>query len=198
MRKLIILVVIVAAGYFVYSRYYQGEVTVQDGAVSKEGAIISVAAGGEKRNYTAGQRFEATYMLFGADQVKEAEGFLSGIPLDRARRLYKKYPDFHRCDSAGAKEAQAMDESILVIPSETRLRNQLNSVAVEFDKRIREKGERLCVKMGGLAMTLESIEKGGTVMTSEEIKSNLPPNAITDYVLLEQLESMDCKPLLDG
>lgn len=200
MKKLIFFLVIVAGGaYYYYHFHGGGRVSpyqiVQRGS---EQALIATI-GDAKVDFTIGRPFEETFMLFGASGEGDdgSDAWLSGIPLGIASSLLRRYPDFHRCDSPGAKEAQASVVDILIVTDKRDVRKLLRTIAVEFDKRIRNKGERLCAKLSGSAIVLNSLEKGGEVLTAEQFASMILAGAIEQHrVFIERVEMMDCRNVL--
>ena len=150
---------------------------------------------GAENQYIIEDRVEQTFMLFGADPDQEKNGalanaWLSVISLDAARKLKKKYPDFHRCHSPGASEAQAVEASLYLLTDNGDLDGRLDDIADDFQDRMRSKGDRLCVTVTGSTLRLHR-----TVQNGAEVK-NVFTGGTPRFVLLDGVTKQDCKDLL--
>jgi len=196
MKGILIVAVLVAAGYFGWQKFGGGYAKV----IERGGAKVLVASldGGEAE-FQLGTEGEETYMVFGAGAGGDfsSDGWIAGIPVKVAARLKQRYPDFTRCDSAGAKEAESRIEDIKVVAGKSAHRSALKKIASEFTSRIEANGERLCVTVRGTWLALLSSEKGGERLTYEQMKKIFPAQALQGaHVLPSGFELRDCKELI--
>ena len=191
-----LLVVIATCAYYGAKRF--GLVGAPDvrlvGATGSEQSVHAQIDGGEL-TYSVNGPADETYMVFGGSTggTSFAHGSFSGIELKTILRIKKRFPDFHRCDSAGAPEAKKASEDVNVVANKAlmaRFKRAMN----EAETRERSKGERLCAIVKGHWLTLEQLEMSGTVVTGEQYASMLPGHATKQYFLhLESFDARDCK-----
>ena len=137
------------------------------------------------------------FMLFGANENRGNDNlshvWLSGIEIRDARMLYRSYPDFHMCKSPGSAKAQALLKRLNLVATDPGTRSALVDAVNLFEKRLRSKGERVCVGLEGKRLSLDSIRDrpDGT-----DIKLRFRGFDRTDFYLAERVQVRDCGSLL--
>ena len=197
MGKLLLLLMIAGAIYGA-ARHF-GYVGSKPGAIELQGSgpgqVLVAGVEGSKVTFTVNGPAKETYMVFGgsAGGSSFSHASFSGIELAAIRRIARRYPDFHRCNSPGAPEAKRMAEDVQVVADRATLATL--SVAVKAAAaRERAGGERLCATIEGQWLTLEQMEKGELRVTGEQYKRMIPGNATKQYFLhLQSLDARDCK-----
>lgn len=199
MKKLIFLVIILAGAYYFYFYHVRGGGDKYDVVQRGNEKALVVTRGSDKLAYTMGPSFQETFMVFWArgDGDERADAYIGGIPLETAARIMRRYPDFHRCASAGAAEAKHSLRDLLVVTDKREVRAQLQRVAAEQEKREKNKGERLCVKLAGNELELTSWAKGDAVMSGKELAGMVPAGAVPqEQFYVDAIETMDCKQVM--
>jgi len=190
---LIILAVVVGAGCDVWGGRSSGP---EHQIVERGGArVLVVNRSDGKAELTVGPALDQIFMLFGAqtDNIAEYEdAWVAGIPIETASHLAKRYPDFHMCKSRGAGEAQSQTQDIGLVSDKAPVRDQLTAIVKEFHRQLglKSDGRRVCVRLVGSGLQLARFEKGGAPITVVN-QGNRPLE-----VFVEQVESLDCEPLL--
>ena len=198
MGKLILALLLVASAYgaarhFGYFGGRSGDIRIE--GAPERGKMLVADVDGYKVTYTVNGPAQETYMVFGGDVGGNsfAHGSLSGIELAAIRRIAKRYPDFNRCDSAGAPEAKRLSEQVLVVADRATM-GKLQAAVKDARSRERAGGERLCASVQGQWLTLEQMEKGELLVTAEQYNRMIPANATKQYFLyLQSLDARDCK-----
>ena len=195
MGKLIVVLLIAAAVYGGARHFgYLGRTLETRGPPGTAQTVVAEVEGG-KVTYTVNGPAEETYMVFGGDTAggSFSHASLTGIELAVVRRIAKRYPDFNRCDSAGAPEAIRSLESVQVVADRAVLA-KLAAAVKDAESRQKARGERLCASVQGQWLTLEKMEKGELVVTGEQYGRMVPGNAIKQYFLhLQSLDARDCR-----
>ncbi|MBI4635243.1 MAG: hypothetical protein HY727_02735 [Candidatus Rokubacteria bacterium] len=159
-----------------------------------EGRALLVTKGDSKVDFTVGRDVDETFMLFGAQTDAGAEylsAWFAGITMPTAIALYKRYPDFHMCKSAGAAEAQRSVQDLSVVSDQAAVRDELAAFVKDFHERIRSGGRRLCLRLVGHELELNSWEYGGAKMAfGSDLKKN--------NLFVDRVEAYDCQELLTG
>ena len=138
------------------------------------------------------------FMLFGGNHRGNdslSHVWLSGIKIGDARALYRRYPDFHMCKSPGAGKAQALTKGMHLVAADPETRRALIDAVNLFEKRLRNKGERVCVGLTGKRLSLESVrdKPDGT-----DITRNFRGFSRTSFYFAERVQVRDCGSLLRG
>lgn len=195
MFRLLVLVMLATAAYF-GAKHFEliGSGNVQLVHSGADRVVVAHVDDG-KVTYSINGPAEETYMVFAGNLGGSsfAHGSFNAIELTTMRRIAKRYPDFHRCDSAGAPEAKKASEYINVVGQRAMMR-KLDRAFADAGSRERSGGERLCASVRGNWLTLEQLEKGEHTVTGAQYDSMLPAHAIKQYFLhVETLETRDCK-----
>lgn len=159
---------------------------------------VLVADADYKATFTVEDPAEETYMLFGGNvgDSTVAHAWLAGLDLATARRIGKKYPDFHMCKSPGALDAIRALRDVQVV-ADRRTLAKVGAAVKEHEARLGKGAERLCATVRGQRLALESIEIGKRVVTAAEYHKTLAGHAERQvYLHVQELEAHDCKDSL--
>ncbi len=198
MGKLLVLLMMAGAIYGA-ARHF-GYVGSKAGAIELQGSgpdqvLVAGVDDGFKVTFTVNGPAKETYMVFGgsAGGSSFSHASFSGIELAAIRRIARRYPDFHRCDSPGAPEAKRMAEDVQVVADRATLAT-LSAAVKDAAARERAGGERLCATIEGQWLTLEQMEKGELRVTGEQYSRMIPGHATKQYFLhLQSLDARDCR-----
>ena len=152
--------------------------------------VLLATANLDARFSTAGS-FRETYMLFGGAQIDHQDAVskitLAGLPGDDVRRIAARYPDFYMCKSEGAPLAQRKVVQLDLIPVDGRTMRTLESALDEFNDQIGSGGDRVCVRLNGNALDLESVQvrDAGESVTQHYGRNN--------FYLVKSAEVVDCR-----
>lgn len=143
---------------------------------------------------------DESYMLFGGDTQQRPNSIthatLAGLATHQARFIAERYPDFHRCSSPGAKQAQAFTQPMSFVAADRAALDTLSEALALFEERLREDGDRTCIHVKGAPLSLDSV-RVDTEGVSEDISHEvLPKFAGVNFVLAETVEIEDCRTLL--
>jgi hypothetical protein len=142
-----------------------------------------------------------SYMIFGGGKMSHLRNSFSDVTYaaldtDRAARIYRRYPDFDRCSSAGASEAQGQVETLNVLAADPSVARELAAVLDHHEKSLRNGGERTCVMIRGSNVALTSVraKEPGVDITGDIA----PQFRGTRFLFADYAEITDCRPLLQG
>lgn len=141
---------------------------------------------------------EATWMVFGGDPGGQrnalAHATVAGLDLRAAQSIAARYPDFHRCSSPGAGEAQGQTETLAVVAANGLAREAVRDAVRQHDARLRSGGERTCLSLRGATLSLEGAR---TVEGDHDLSGRLVPAfRRVRFILAEEARVRDCGPLL--
>ena len=159
---------------------------------------VLIADADYKATFTVEDTAEETYMLFGGNVSGStvAHAWLDGLELATARRIGKKYPDFHMCKSPGALDAIRALRDVRVV-ADRRTLAKVGAAVKEHEARLGKGAERLCATVRGQRLALEKIEIGKQVVTAAEYHKSLAGHADKQvYLYVQELEAGDCKDSL--
>ncbi len=104
--------------------------------------------------------FSDSYMVFGASDHSRVDNIdaisFSGIKLEDAMSIYERYPDFHKCKSPGAAEAQNKLLDIRIIPASPEVLDTLLNAVSQYERNFKNDGDRIFVELGGELVVLTS------------------------------------------
>lgn len=144
-----------------------------------------------------GTPFSNAFMIFGglasdrSDMLSKVT--IAGLPMDEARDIYDRYPDFHECKSNGAPLAQEATQSLHFVPRTDEVFDVLSEALAAHEESLSAKGGRVSVRVTGKRMELSSATVEG-----QEVLPSLLPAVPTEYVLVESAEIVDTKSTLEG
>jgi hypothetical protein len=141
---------------------------------------------------------DESYMLFGGTdgelQNSISNLFVSGLAVRHASLISKRYPDFYKCKSPGAAQAQRMIESMAWIASDGSTRGTLRKALDLHEKSLRSGGERTCLAVSGERLILGSVKhRGQGFDLTHQVGNGFRG---TDFYLVTEAELADCKSLL--
>jgi hypothetical protein len=184
----ILLIVVVYGGYTYIKPTLEESETLSN--ITIENNEVAVNLDDYQAKFLEREPFRETHMLFGAEYFKEKNLInpitLFGLDIESAKSIYKKYPDFHKCSSAGASVAQSKTQNLSIIPATNKVLEDLKEV-VEKQKVNFEKGlDRVCVNIIGKGLSMDSAK---TFEGNFDLKDSLPKQ---DYILVEMVEIIEC------
>lgn len=131
--------------------------------VAIDGDTVKIKAGthyitAEKQGDLSGQG-----VLFGctffADKNIYITGSMSFIEKEVFDEIKSRYPDLHKCSSAGAREAKNSVTSVALIPANSKMNGQISRMAQVFGKL----DKRIMATFKGIEITLKEyrVKEGG-------------------------------------
>ena len=159
--------------------------------VRSAGSEVVVEEGNMEVHFAGKGDLSEWIMLFGRGTDPLSDVVLVGIEIRDARALYRRYPDFHMCKSPGAAKAQALVRSMHLVAPDPAMRRALVDAVKLSGKRLRNKGERVCVGVEGKNLAVNSMryKPDGTEVTYKS-------SDFDDYHLVERVQVRDCGSLL--
>lgn len=198
MRGLLFLAILGAGGWLLLNHVGVAGLDPRGVGTVIDGNQVVKADGDVETRFTRAGSLEGTWMLFGGDTTRRrnqaTDGSFAGLPLEHARAIAARHPDFHLCRSPGAADAKRHVQSVNVIAADSAAQRTLAEAVELFHERLGQGGERTCVSIHGAPLSLASarIKQNG-----EDITADLAPLfARSDLVLAEQVEIRDCRALL--
>jgi hypothetical protein len=193
MARLIGFLLIAAAIGLVVSR-----VVLSPSDVRMEGEMLVVDADQLEGRFYVGGPFSGTFMVFGGlgERLPNSvtDVILAGLPIDDARLIHSRFPDFHRCSSPGAESAKMRVQDLTFVAQNRGIARTLSKVIDLHGERIRSGGERTCVSVSGQQLSLASVKiKEPPVDITGEVS---PMFADLDVYLAEAATIEDCETLL--
>ena len=192
----LVLIVVVAVGVYNYLNdqpFYTPFTDDLPEHITIEGDSVTVDAGDYDVKFEASREYQKTYMLFGGGYSKEKSSInpitLSGLGIVDAKKIYARYPDFHRCDSPGAALAQPRVKRLNLIPADKQALNELRKSLKEFEDNLGQDGDRVCVSLVGKTLLMKSKDPVLHFMNGK-------PYTPT-YQLISSSKRINCRNLLD-
>lgn len=180
MKKLLLLLALAGFAYWQFGKA-KTATTLADGTRQ-----ITVEAGGAKAVLAVGERFEEGYVLFGANNgVIFGDALLSGLPQGAAKKLYARYPDLGRCNSAGTAELQGRVESFNAVAADRAVKAQLADALGEVRRRSGSAESRVCIKLTASVLGIRELEQGGAPLQFDD-------SALAGHYLIEKLDTVEC------
>ena len=156
---------------------------------------MTVDVGDYKAKFLAFMEFQKTYMIFGGGYYQNKNLInpivLSGLGMVDAKRIYARYPDFHRCASPGAPQAQLRVKQLNLIPANQQVLDELRASLEESEDQLGNDGDRVCVSLMGKTLDMRSAMVPGHTI---DIKDQLPRQT---FHLIHSSQRVPCKSLLD-
>ncbi|MFC1936970.1 hypothetical protein ACFLWY_00250 [Chloroflexota bacterium] len=143
--------------------------------------------------------FSDTYMVFGGSDFSQTDIInkisISGIPMDKAISIYKRYPDFNECKSPGAALAQNALLDFHIIPVDSEILNVLKNVISQHEKYFKNDGDRIFVKLEGEALKMTS-----AIMRewNADVMDQLPAQTRHGYYLVKSAEIIEARSVFEG
>jgi hypothetical protein len=193
MRNLVIIALVVAVGYALVN-----EVSLGSAAVRIDGSHVLVDTGElEVRFYRAGP-ISDSFMVFGGTAERHENSFtdatMATLAMRHAQLIHQRYPDFHRCKSPGAAQAQRLTETSNFVGANPAVRRALVKAVGLHDERVGQGGERTCVSVNGEQLTFDSVraKRDGSDLTQQLAGAF----AGGSFYLAESVEIPECQTLL--
>lgn len=193
MGRLLVFVLVMAAAYLFVNRLDSSAPGLREDGRQ----VVLETAQLEARFSRVGDLSES-FMLFGGSVDRATNSLthatLSGLAMRHARLIHQSYPDFHRCKSPGAAQAQRLVETMSLIGATRSARNGLADAVDLYGERLRSGGEQTCLAISGQHLTLDSVhlKEDGRDLTREVV----PAFRGTRFTLAESVELNDCESLL--
>lgn len=173
--------------FFIFSSSEGVGVTVNEGVVLVETRDFEI-------EFKRDERVDETYMIFGGATVPQHNAInkitLAGLRGKDARRIARRYPDFHRCASPGAALARPRVKQLDIVPADAEVLDRLEQVLDEFNGSIQDGGDRVCIRVEGAKMKLET----ATVReVGEDFTKKLPE---LNWVLVTRVDIVPAKSVL--
>jgi len=186
MKKLLVILALIAAGVALFKARDMGsgpEITADE---------VIVATGQMDVYFTRLEPFAETYMVFGGLHMPQKNAIskvsLSALSMRDARAIYATYPDFRKCKSPGAVQAQEAVLQMNIVPSDSDVLEVLKEALVEHGRSLQQGGESVCVRIQGVALEMaEAIIRG----SDEDILDQLPSQLREDYYLVQSADIVD-------
>lgn len=165
---------------------------------SVDGRRVVRHAGQLEANFTKFGVLDDSFMLFGGNSDSPSNSLthaiVSGLPIRYARTISAGYPNFHMCTSPGAARAQRLTEDLSLVAANRAARNGLQEAIRLFHRRVRENGERTCIRVSGAPLQIDSVhvKQNGENITHQVGRAYAGMN----LVLAERVEIQDCRTLL--
>ena len=143
--------------------------------------------------------FSDSYMVFGASDDSRSDLrhkiWISGIKLEDAMSIYERYPDFHKCKSPGAAEAQNKTLSLRIIPASPEVLDTLKIAVSQFERNLKNDGDRIFVELGGELLILNS-----AIWREHDWEAidQLPSQIRGAYYLVESAEIREAQVVLEN
>lgn len=195
MGKLLLLLVLAAAGGWVYTN----GIHLTPGVDTRvEGRKVVLDSADVEVRYSQLGRVDETWMLFGGDATQRKNSpihaSLAGLPIVSARAIGARHSDFHLCRSPGADDAKRLTESLSFVAADGAALAGLQEAHALFEERLRSGGERTCVTVSGAQLLLDSVR---LTHDDQDITGSFGPLlSRTKLVLAERVEVEDCQALL--
>ncbi len=194
MRRLIILVGLLSIAAYGYKN------------ISPSGPSVTVAAGAIVRDtgqleahFQRRGALSGAYMIFGGNIDRKLPNSFSDITLaalsiDDASHIHSRYPDFHKCKSAGASMAQRKTRTLSLVTGSEEAFDALEESLELHSERLQGNGDRTCVALEGNEISLSSVT---LKETGSDISADVVPTfRNTRFFLVEDAQLADCRTLL--
>jgi hypothetical protein len=193
MRKLEVLGVIIIAAIVMLAGCGKGS------GPAVNGDEVVVATDQLDVHFSRGEPFSETYMIFGGMHTNHKNAIneitISALSMEDAVPIYAKYPDFDKCASPGAARAKKAIYQMNIVSSDSGVLKVLKKALSEHTRSLKRGGDRVCVRLEGawLEMMAATVRE-----VNEDIIDELPPQARTDYCLVESAEIVEAMTALEG
>lgn len=169
--------------------------------VRSDGNDVVVDTGQLEIRFARNGSYSTSYMIFGGGKMAHLQNSFSdvtyaGLEAGRAARIYRRHPDFDRCSSAGAAEAQGQVETLNVLSADPSVSRRLMEVLDVHEKSLRNGGRRTCVTIRGSDVTIANVraKEPGVDITGDVS----PQFRGSRFLVADYAEIVDCRPLLEG
>jgi hypothetical protein len=193
MGRVMVFVLLVAAGYWLVNT-----LGVSGLGPRVDGRQLVIETSDLELRFSRMGDLSESFMLFGGDNDQRKNSMthvtLSGLAMPHVRTIQQSYPDFHKCNSPGAPQAQRLTKSMSLIGADRGAQSALVDAVNLYKKRVGGGGERTCVTLTGAQLELDSVrlKHDGTDIT-REVRPALSHNR---FYVADDVEIPDCQLLL--
>lgn len=193
MGRVMVFVLLVAAGYWLMNT-----LGVSGLGPHVDGRQLVIETSDLELRFSRTGDLSESFMVFGGDNDQRKNSMthvtLSGLAMPHVKTIHESYPDFHRCNSPGAPQAQRLTETMSLIGADQGAQGALVDVVSLYKKRVRGDGEQTCVTLTGAQLDLDSVRlrHDGTDITREV----RPALRHTRFYVVDEVEIPDCQLLL--
>ena len=156
------------------------------------GEEVLVSIDGMDYHFQRAGHFSETYMVFGGGDSTRTVDEISifGIGLEKARAIHAKYPDFYKCKSPGAAEAQRAVLHLQIIPTNSEVSQLLKDAVKQHERNLGNDGDRIFVRLEGNVLKLSSAI---IAEVNGDVTDQLPSQMRGDYYLVDSVEVIEAK-----
>jgi hypothetical protein len=193
MGRVVVFVLLIAAGYWLMNT-----LGVSGLGPRVDGRHLVIETSDLELRFSRMGDLSESFMVFGGnnDQPKNSMTHvtLSALAMPHVRTIHQSYPDFHKCKSPGAPQAQRLTETMSLIGADRGAQSALIDVVNLHKKRVGGGGERTCVTLTGAQLDLDFVRlrHDGTDITREV----RPALRRTRFYVADEVEILDCQLLL--
>lgn len=193
MGRVVVFVLLIAAGYWLMNT-----LGVSGLGPRVDGRHLVIETSDLELRFSRMGDLSESFMVFGGnnDQPKNSMTHvtLSALAMPHVRTIHQSYPDFHKCKSPGAPQAQRLTETMSLIGADRGAQSALIDVVNLHKKRVGGGGERTCVTLTGAQLDLDFVRlrHDGTDITREV----RPALRHTRFYVADEVEITDCQLLL--
>jgi hypothetical protein len=193
MNRFVMMCLLAGAGYLMWNHLGASgpAAQVDDQHVALETADFNV-------RFFRLEPFSDSFMIFGGSDAQPRNMMshvtLSGLPVRHARSIAQSYPDFHRCKSPGARQAQQLTKTMNFVAADRQIQKTLSEALKLFNDRLTPDGERTCVTVSGERLKLATVHLKQNGM---DVTSDVAPAFKMEAYLASDAEVADCKTLLN-
>ncbi len=195
MGRFLVFVLAVAGGYLLIDKVGVNPF----GGPSVSGREVVVETQQLRVRFSKVGSFSDSFMVFGGNNARMTnrveDATMGTLAMRHAELIHQTYPDFHRCASPGAAQAQRLTETSNFIGANGSAKRTLREAVDLHGERVRGNGERTCLSMTGAQLVFESVElkQDGRDVTGEFGRAFEGGS----YYLAESVELPSCEALLD-
>jgi hypothetical protein len=193
MKGLQILVVLCLIGGAIYFLKFSKPSLTSN--ISQTGNEIIIEAGDVRGTFTRLESFHDTFMLFGGGFINDKNAIspitLSTLQIDQARDIWRQYPDFNKCKSAGAPLAKQMIQGMSFIPTDSNVLAVMKRGLDDSFANVKKGADRVCMTIEGSYLQLEDVQIPEHNLNLTEKFTNM------NFFLGAGAEIVECKTLLE-
>jgi len=190
--RLLTIVLFLAAGYWLVN------VIDPSSAVRVDGRQVTVRTDDFEARFARLGPISDSYMIFGGTNKQPKNSVMHAsvttLAMRHAELIHQSYPDFHKCSSPGAAQAKRWIDQMNFIGANRSARKGLIEVVDLHDRSLRSGGERVCLKVSGSELALESLHLRAD--GSDVTRQFEPAFGRMKFYLAEEVELPDCRSYL--
>ncbi len=150
-------------------------------------------------HFTKVGSFSDSFMVFGGHNQRMTnrvdDASMATLAMRHAELISLTYPDFHRCASPGAAQAQQLTETSNFIGASRAAKRALVKAVDLHGERVRSSGDRTCISVSGSQLVFDSLE---LKETGQDLTAEMgSPFEQGSYYLAERVELPSCEDLLN-